>query len=210
MSLAAFSGGVCCSAELFTRGYDTHADHHALHGALFSHLTDSIDFFWKSAETAGLTDRITLLIGSDFGRTPNDNSDMGKDHWPIGSFIVMESSPSGGNRVIGDTDEGHNACAISPFTLLRDDDNGTVIYPAHFHKAFLRYLGLEGSSVNQDFQFLTTEDFDFFWLVQAGFFRFPLICKCCRGQKLIVMTDVTSGTGGSDRPNCCWFLNHHP
>ena len=162
MSLAAFSAGVCCSADLFTSGYDTHADHHALHGALFSYLTDSIDFFWTSAETAGFADRITLLIGSDFGRTPNYNSGKGKDHWPIGSFIVMESSPSWGNRVIGETDEGHNALAISPSTLLRDDGNGTVIYPAHFHKAFRRYLGLGESSVDQNFQVLTTEDFDFF------------------------------------------------
>jgi len=162
MSLAAFSGGICSAADLFTRGYDTHADHDSLHASLFSHLTDSIDFFWTSAEDAGLADRITLLIGSDFGRTPNYNSDMGKDHWPIGSFIVMESSPSWGNRVVGETDEGHNAYAINPSTLLRDDDNGTVIYPAHFHKAFRRYLGLEESSVDQDFQFLTTEDFDFF------------------------------------------------
>ncbi|MBT5725155.1 MAG: DUF1501 domain-containing protein, partial [Gammaproteobacteria bacterium] len=79
MSLAAFSGGICSAADLFTRGYDTHADHDSLHASLFSHLTDSIDFFWTSAEDAGLADRITLLIGSDFGRTPNYNSDMGKD-----------------------------------------------------------------------------------------------------------------------------------
>ncbi|MBT5153266.1 MAG: DUF1501 domain-containing protein, partial [Gammaproteobacteria bacterium] len=85
MTIAAFSGGICSSADLFTRGYDTHANHDALHASLFSHLADSIDFFWTSAEDAGLADRITLLIGSDFGRTPNYNSDMGKDHWPIGS-----------------------------------------------------------------------------------------------------------------------------
>jgi len=162
MTLATFEAGIGSAADLFAQGYDTHSDHDTLHASLFSHLTDSIDFFWTSAETAGLADRITMLIGSDFGRTPNYNSDMGKDHWPIGSFIVMGSSPSWGNRVIGETDEGHNAYAINPATMLRDDDNGTIIYPAHVHKAVRRYLGLEATSVDQDFQFLTTEDFDFF------------------------------------------------
>ena len=90
------------------------------------------------------------------------NSDNGKDHWPIGSVIVMERNPTWGNQVIGETDEGHNAYSINPSTLARDDINGTIIYPKHIHKALRRYLGLEDTAVDAAFKFTNTEDFDFF------------------------------------------------
>ena len=79
-----------------------------------------------------------------------------------GSVVVMEQNPSWGNRVIGLTDEGHNALAIDPVMLERDDENGTVIYPKHVHKALRRHLGLENTAVDAAFQFTNTEDFGFF------------------------------------------------
>ena len=109
-----------------------------------------------------MADRLTLVIGSDFGRTPHYNADNGKDHWPIGSVIVMEQNPSWGNRVVGLTDEGQNAYKINPNTLQRDDANGTIIYPKHVHKALRRYLNLENTSVESNFAFNNTEDFKFF------------------------------------------------
>ena len=162
MSLAAFSGGICSAADLFTRGYDTHSDHDALHASLFSHLTDSIDFFWTSAESAGLADRITLLIGSDFGRTPHYNSQQGKDHWPIGSMIVMQSDPNWGDRSVGLTDPLHNALPLNPDTLAVDADNSTIIYPKHVHKALRQLLNLEGTELDLRFPFNNTESFAFF------------------------------------------------
>ena len=103
-----------------------------------------------------------MVIGSDFGRTPHYNSDNGKDHWPIGSVIVMEKNVAWTNRSVGLTDEGHNALSINPSTLERDDQNGTIIYPKHVHKALRRHLGIENSVVEQNLTFTSTEDFDFF------------------------------------------------
>jgi hypothetical protein len=162
LSILAFESGVGCAADLFTGGYDTHSNHDDLHRSLFSHLADAIDFLWTYAEERGVADRLTLVIGSDFGRTPNYNADNGKDHWPIGSFIVMEKNAAWGNRQVGWTDAGHNAYRINPDTLLRDSNNGTIIYPKHVHKALRRHLGLENSGVDSDFLFAGTEDFDFF------------------------------------------------
>ena len=127
-----------------------------------NHLNDSIDLLWKSAETANIADRLTVIIGSDFSRTPHYNEDSGKDHWAIGSVIVMEKSPSWGNRVVGSTDEMQNARSINPKTLQHDDEDGTRIYPNHVHKALRRHLGLENTAVDQNFKFLGAEDFDFF------------------------------------------------
>ena len=162
MAIATFEAGIGSAADLVLFGFDTHNDHDTLHEPLLQHLTESIDLLWTSAETAGIADRMTLVVGSDFSRTPHYNSENGKDHWPIGSFMVMQRGASWGNRVAGLTDEGHNAYQINPNTLERDDSAGTIIYPAHVHKAIRRLLGLENTSVDTDFQFAATEDFAFF------------------------------------------------
>ena len=129
---------------------------------MLGHLTDGIEYLWSYADRHGVADRMTVMVGSDFGRTPNYNNDNGKDHWPIGSVIVMERNAPWGNRVVGLTDEGHNAFRIDPGTLQRDDRNGTVIYPKHVHKALRRYLGIENHANQNGFPFNNTEDFDFF------------------------------------------------
>jgi hypothetical protein len=162
MALAAFQSGLTSAADLYTGGYDTHTDHDRQHEALFGHLADMIDLFWTRAEEAGIADRVTMVIGSDFGRTPHYNADNGKDHWPIGSVIVMEKSARWGNRVVGLTDEGHHAFRINPNSLERDDWNGTILYPKHVHKALRRHLGLEDTTVERGFAFANTENFNFF------------------------------------------------
>ena len=162
LAILAFEAGVSSAADLFTSGFDTHTDHDEQHTGLFNALERTIDYIWSYAEQRGVADRLTLVIGSDFSRTPHYNADDGKDHWPIGSFIVMEKNAPWGSRQVGLTDEGHNALRINPNTLQRDDNNGTIIYPKHVHKALRRYLGMESSSVDADFMFTNTEDFDFF------------------------------------------------
>lgn len=162
LTMNAFDAGVASAADLFTSGYDTHTDHDAQHEPLFTYQNNAIDMLWTLAAEYNLADRLTVVIASDFSRTPHYNADEGKDHWPIGSAIIMESSPSWGNRMIGETDEGQNAHKINPSTLARDDANGSIIYPKHVHKALRRHLGLENTAVDQDFQFTSTEDFNFF------------------------------------------------
>lgn len=162
LTIAAFNAGLASASDLYVGGYDTHNDHDLLHEPLLQHLNKSIDLLWTLAEATNIADRLTVIIGSDFSRTPHYNTENGKDHWPIGSVIVMEKSPSWGNRVVGSTDEMQNARSINPKTLQHDDEDGTRIYPNHVHKALRRHLGLENTAVDQNFKFLGTEDFDFF------------------------------------------------
>ena len=68
-----------------------------------------MSFFWDYAEELGLADRILLVVGSDFSRTNFYNDGNGKDHWPIGSYMLMEQGAPWGNRVVGLTDELHFA-----------------------------------------------------------------------------------------------------
>ncbi|MFT4728663.1 MAG: hypothetical protein ACI9UN_003175 [Granulosicoccus sp.] len=161
LTLAAFSSGLCCASDLSISGFDTHQNHDALHQPLLSHLNESIDFLWTEAEALGFADRLTVIIGSDFSRTPFYNSDIGKDHWPIGSTIVMRKDAPWANRVVGLTDEGQNAIKISPETLAADE-SGTFVYPKHVHQGLRTLMGLDDIAVSAGLAFNNAEHFDFF------------------------------------------------
>ena len=162
LTILAFKARIAVSADLFLSGFDTHANHDADHNWLLGNLTDSVDLLWELAETHEVADRLVVVVGSDFGRTNHYNVDAGKDHWPIGSFVVMEKNQSWTNQVVGETDALHFTHKIHPRTLQRDDVNGTIIHPKHVHKALRRYFGIEDSLGAQRFPFHNTEDFAFF------------------------------------------------
>ena len=162
LAVLAFKTGVAVSADLWLGGFDTHAYHDPDHEWLLGNLTDSVDYLWEYAERHGVANRMVVVMGSDFGRTNFYNSADGKDHWPIGSFIVMEKNQRWTGRAVGETDGLHFAHRIDPHTLRRDDRSGTIIYPKHVHKALRRYLGIEHTPGAQRFPFNNTEDFAFF------------------------------------------------
>ena len=162
LTVLAFKTGVAVSADLWLGGFDTHAHHDPDHEWLLGNLTDSVDYLWDYAEEQGVADRMVVVIGSDFGRTNFYNSQDGKDHWPIGSFVIMEKNQPWTGRAVGETDGLHFAQRINPRTLRRDDRSGTIIYPKHVHKALRRYLGVEDSPGALRFPFNNTEDFSFF------------------------------------------------
>ena len=162
LTILAFRTGVAVSADLYLGGFDTHDNHDANQGWLLGNLTAGVDFLWEYAEAHGVADRLVVVIGSDFGRTNLYNSQRGKDHWPIGSYIIMEKNQTWTNRTVGETDELHFAYRIDPHNLRRNDQDGKIIYPKHVHKALRRYLGIENSAGSLRFAFNNTEDFAFF------------------------------------------------
>ena len=162
LTVLAFKTGVAVSADMWLGGFDTHANHDPDHEWLMGRLTDGVDYLWEYAEAHGVADRMVVVLGSDFGRTNFYNSQSGKDHWPIGSYIVMEKNQRWTNRVVGLTNELHFAYDIDPRNLRRNDQDGTIIYPKHVHKALRRYLGIEHSAGSVRFPFNNTEDFGFF------------------------------------------------
>ena len=162
LAVLAFKTGVAVSADLWLGGFDTHAYHDPDHEWLLGNLTDSVDYLWEYAERHRVANRLVVVIGSDFGRTNFYNSAQGKDHWPIGSFVVMEKNQRWTGRAVGETDGLHFAQRINPRTLRRDDKAGTIIYPKHVHKALRRYLGIANTPGARRFPFNNTEDFAFF------------------------------------------------
>lgn len=162
LTVLAFKAGVAVSADLRLGGFDTHDNHDSDQNWLLGNLTDSIGYLWDYAEVNGVADRMVVVMGSDFGRTNKYNADLGKDHWPIGSFIIMEKNQGWTNRVIGETDERHFAYKVDPMTLQRNDAAGTRIHPKHIHKALRKYLGVGDTADSLRFPFNNTEELPLF------------------------------------------------
>jgi len=110
----------------------------------------------------GIADRIVMVVMSDFSRTPYYNDTEGKDHWPVGSAIIMERDASWGNRMVGLTDEAQNIIPINPATMQPDANSGKVIYPKHVMQSFREYMGVADHSLAQPFKFNNDESFNFF------------------------------------------------
>jgi len=162
VALIGFQAGVSMAADIHVNGFDTHSDHDADHEPMLEHLTESLDYVWTMAEELGVADRLTVFVGSDFARTPRYNSSDGKDHWPIGSAMFMQKGASWGNRVIGVTDEGHNAINVNPATLTVDDVNGRRIYPGDIQRAMRVAAGIDSHANTLAFPINTGDYMDFF------------------------------------------------
>lgn len=162
LAALAMSSGVCVAADLIIGGYDTHQNHDTDQSTVLTQLTQGIDKLWEYAELYGIADRLIVVIGSDFSRTPHYNDDNGKDHWPVGSMIIMEKNTSWGNRMVGATDGGLFNKKINPNTLEVDEANGSSIYPKHVMDSFRGYLGLNEMTETTLFPFNNSESFDFF------------------------------------------------
>ena len=157
----AFKSGVACSADVVLGGFDTHADHDRDQMPKLAELTAGIDYLWDYAEEQGIADRLTVLIASDFARTPWYNSSAGKDHWSVGSAIVMEKNASWGNRLVAGTDDMQHALKVDA-NSLQASDGGSVIYPKHIHQAMRDHLGITGSAIDDAFPLSVAERFNFF------------------------------------------------
>ncbi len=162
LTVLAFKAGVAVSADLRLGGFDTHDNHDPEQNWLLGNLTGAVDYLWDYAELHGVADRLVVVMGSDFGRTNKYNAEAGKDHWPIGSFLLMEKNQTWTNRVVGETNEIHFARKVNPATLQRDDTGGTLIHPKHIHKALRKYLGVAETTDSQRFPFHNTEDLPLF------------------------------------------------
>lgn len=148
LALIAFQAGVAVSANLSIGGFDTHDDHDDRQGRQLMKLLRGLDYLYTQIDALGLKDKVYVVVGSDFGRTPYYNSGDGKDHWNITSMLA--SGPGiAGNRVIGSTDDGYRPGTFS--TSLQPDPNGIRIETPTIHKALRKLAGIDKSKVATQF-----------------------------------------------------------
>ena len=163
IAMIAYKAGLTLGADLGQGdNFDTHADHDQEHGPLMRRLVRDIDTIWGLAEKYGISDRVTLIVTSEFARTPYYNGDNGKDHWPIGSTLVMKKGVNWTNRVVGRTDELQGGVKINPSTLELDELNGSLIYCQDVMMSFRSHFKVANDASIAKFDLGVQHEFDFF------------------------------------------------
>ncbi len=141
------------SAAVTTRvrgGYDTHGNEWADQqpqrlveafeaiGAMLTHLREDDPSF----------ERTTVLVYSEFARTPKINGDGGRDHWFADTMMIFGSTLKRG--VFGASNEQDlGILAVDPVTGL-PDENGVQIRPEHVMATLVQSLGGDPSPYRED------------------------------------------------------------
>ncbi len=133
--------------------FDTHSSHFALHKPLLERTARTIQVLIDdlrntadpSQPSKKLIETTTILITSEFVRTPKLNGANGTDHWQSASAILMGAGVKD-NVQIGSTDATGAALGWSSGPVARTAD--TALAPEHLGSALANYLGF--SDVGSD------------------------------------------------------------
>lgn len=158
---AAMKAKVAVSANISTGGFDTHGNHDRSQYQSLGDLLEGIVYLQEALKEAGIDDRTTVVIGSDFGRTPYYNSSDGKDHWPVTSMMVLHPKSGGkGGKVFGASTEKFRSQTLD-LSTGQANPNGKLLTPAHVNLALRKELGIADNSLSKKYP-LTTDDFAIF------------------------------------------------
>jgi hypothetical protein len=136
-----------CAMISIPGGYDTHAGNTPTQAvnqdAFYDDLDELMDYL---ATTPGhtaeyLSQEVTIVAMSEFGRTPKFNGGNGRDHWPYNSVLVAGAGVHG-NRVIGKTDGGLIGLPIDLETGL-ESSSGAILGCESIGTALLEIGGLD-------------------------------------------------------------------
>ncbi|MSQ84927.1 MAG: DUF1501 domain-containing protein [Myxococcales bacterium] len=122
----------------------------------FNALADLIDFLKATPDKAGvaLWSRTTLLVCSDFARTPKVNARGGRDHH-LASSCLLAGKGIKGDTVIGATDSGLGMQGLDPLTG-QVDPNQNAARPPDVHATLLHAAGLGYSHISNQMPRLIT------------------------------------------------------
>jgi uncharacterized protein (DUF1501 family) len=147
LALDAFDRDISQSVMINTRlGWDTHdtnTDQSGFHETTFAGLTRLIDgLATRPGSTTGSTllDETVVVCYSEFSRTPKLNAQMGKDHWPVTSAMVIGAGVKGG-RGYGATTAGVEAETVDFATGARSA-TGMTLMSNHFAAGVLQLCGV--------------------------------------------------------------------
>lgn len=145
--LTSFGASAAAGGAIAFGDFDTHRNHDYLHAVVLARMLLVFSYALRKAESMGLSNRLTVALVSDFGRTPWYNSDNGKDHWNATSAVVVGPGVEGG-RVVGFTDEEQRPLPVDPKNPTRTSADGVVPTPAHLHAELRRVLGLANTDLD--------------------------------------------------------------
>lgn len=156
---AAFKANLAAGANLNIGGFDTHGNHDVSQYRALGNLLEGLHFLQECLDYLGIANKTTVVVGSDFGRTPFYNSGNGKDHWPVTSQMVLNAGSTGG-KVFGASTTAFRSQKLNLQTG-QPDNSGVVMTAAHVNQALRRKLGIHNHAFAQEYP-LSVEDFNIF------------------------------------------------
>jgi hypothetical protein len=112
--------------ELTLGGWDTHNDNHDNVAQLTSPLDQSVSALLDDLHYRGLLDETLVVIGTEFGRSPEINGNAGRNHHPTAFTCVLAGGGIKGGQVYGSTDASGHSIAENGVTV--PDFNATIAY----------------------------------------------------------------------------------
>lgn len=161
VALIAAQAGITSTVQLQTGGFDTHSNHEPQMQNNLTRMWNMVDFIWQTAAQLNITNRLIVRVYSEFGRTALNN-DNGKDHWSVGSQLIMAANEPWTNRVVGASGPRHERLRINPRTGAVDMAAGVTITPRHVHDAMRRYLDIETTDPRFNLNVPAAERIDLF------------------------------------------------
>ncbi|MCB9778587.1 MAG: DUF1501 domain-containing protein [Alphaproteobacteria bacterium] len=127
-------------------GFDTHSQNFK-QSEHFELLFDALNGVMADLETRTshtgrpLAEEVTVVLLSEMGRTPQQNSGGGRDHWTFTSAMFLGSGIRGG-RVVGAMDSDFRG---QPVDLASGDvtDSGVGLLPGHIGATLYALAGLD-------------------------------------------------------------------
>ncbi len=87
-------------------GWDTHSDHNKIvEEKLAAPLDQTLSALLTDLEQRGLLDSTVVMVMGEFGRTPDYNPRMGRDHWPNCWSLLLGGGGIRGGQLVGSSDE---------------------------------------------------------------------------------------------------------
>jgi uncharacterized protein (DUF1501 family) len=103
--------------EVTLDGWDTHANNFELVAALLNQLDPAFAALTSDLSNRGLLDETLVICMGEFGRTPQINVQMGRDHWSDAFSVVLTGGGIRGGQVIGTTDAKGEKVADRPVSV---------------------------------------------------------------------------------------------
>ena len=129
---AGFSTGMASSMQVGFGGFDTHGDHDNDHYPRIRTVLSDLHYLFQALEVYGVRQQTTIVVGSDFGRTPWYNDGDGKDHWAVTSYMLLGNGVTGGT-VVNATNGLIEALNVDPVSMAPLASGGVKITATHIH-----------------------------------------------------------------------------
>ncbi|PYV20066.1 MAG: DUF1501 domain-containing protein [Acidobacteria bacterium] len=87
-------------------GWDTHTNHDkSVKDKLANPLDQTLSALLADLAARGMLDSTIVLVMGEFGRTPDYNAKLGRDHWPNCWSVLLGGGGIQGGRIVGASDE---------------------------------------------------------------------------------------------------------